>query len=338
MNPDERPSPLRNTFQADVAALLADARLLRTYAVERGKLPDDGFHGEFVQTCNQLAEYATGPQAPDPATLAALEKKFLVLYNKLAAAVAPVTAESIRRSQAARERRFFWPTVLTVSASILVFFAVVVLQGYWVMGKRLRDLIQRQDMARQELVIKTFTMEDTIAQLQDRLDAGTDCDEPPVGPQVTRKQEAPNVDQIRKCAVRDALKEERFKTVYAKRPVVRETNSLQAQVEPAIAVLSGTRLAQLPRAATAAEAGHALDVRSWNAFFAPRGTPQPVLAKLTGALQQAVADPALRKQMEGLGVELPAPADATPAAVTALIARGIRDDMPALKAKGQYLD
>ena len=106
----------------------------------------------------------------------------------------------------------------------------------------------------------------------------------------------------------------------------------------AIAVLSGTRLAQLPRAATAAEAGHALDVRSWNAFFAPRGTPQPVLAKLTGALQQAVADPALRKQMEGLGVDLPAPADATPAAVTALIARGIRDDVPALKAKGQYLD
>ncbi|MNR27539.1 hypothetical protein D3C85_1448150 [compost metagenome] len=63
-----------------------------------------------------------------------------------------------------------------------------------------------------------------------------------------------------------------------------------------------------------------------------------MLAKLTGALQQAVADPALRKQMEGLGVDLPAPADATPAAVTALIARGIRDDVPALKAKGQYLD
>ncbi|MGK6305895.1 tripartite tricarboxylate transporter substrate-binding protein [Variovorax sp. DT-64] len=106
----------------------------------------------------------------------------------------------------------------------------------------------------------------------------------------------------------------------------------------AIAVLSGARLPQLPGAGTAMEAGHPLDVRSWNAFFAPRGTPQPVLAKLTSALQQAVADPALRKQMEGLGVELPAPADATPAAVAALIARGIRDDVPALKAKGEYLD
>ena len=106
----------------------------------------------------------------------------------------------------------------------------------------------------------------------------------------------------------------------------------------AIAVLSGTRLAQLPQVGTAAEARYPLNVRSWNALFAPRGTPQPVVARLTGALQQAVADPALRKQMEALGLDLPKPADATPAAVSALIARGIREDVPALKAKGAYLD
>lgn len=106
----------------------------------------------------------------------------------------------------------------------------------------------------------------------------------------------------------------------------------------AVAVLSGSRLVQLSGTGTAAEAGHALDVRSWNAFFAPRATPQPVLTRLTGALQQAVADPALRKQMEGLGVELPTAAETTPATVTALIVRGIRDDVPALKAKGEYLD
>jgi tripartite-type tricarboxylate transporter receptor subunit TctC len=106
----------------------------------------------------------------------------------------------------------------------------------------------------------------------------------------------------------------------------------------AIAVLSETRLAQLPLTGTATQAGFALDVRSWNAFFALHGTPQPVVARLTSALQHAVAEPALRKQMEGLGVELPAPVDATPAAVTALIVRGIRDDVPALKAKGEYLD
>lgn len=106
----------------------------------------------------------------------------------------------------------------------------------------------------------------------------------------------------------------------------------------AIAVLSATRLVQLPHTGTATEAGYPLDVRSWNAFFAPRGTPQPVLARLTAALQSAVADPGLRKEMLGMGVDLPTPADTTPAAVTALIVRGIHDDVPALKAKGETLD
>lgn len=106
----------------------------------------------------------------------------------------------------------------------------------------------------------------------------------------------------------------------------------------AIAVLSNSRLPQLPNVGTATEAGYALDVRSWNALFAPRGTPQPVVARLTGALQRAVADAALRKQMEGLGVDLPRPSEATSGAVSALIARGIREDVPALKAKGDYLD
>ncbi len=106
----------------------------------------------------------------------------------------------------------------------------------------------------------------------------------------------------------------------------------------AIAALSKSRLAQLPKAGTASEAGYALDVRSWNALFAPRDTPQPVVARLTGALQHAVADGILRKQMDALGVDLPKPAETTPAAVSELIARGLREDVPALKAKGEYLD
>ncbi len=106
----------------------------------------------------------------------------------------------------------------------------------------------------------------------------------------------------------------------------------------AIAVLSARRLPQLPRTGTAAEAGYQLDARSWNAIFAPRGTPAPVAARLTQALQHAMADAGLRSQMQTLGVDLPAPADATPTAVSALIVRGLRDDVPALKAKGEYLD
>ncbi|MGJ7567227.1 tripartite tricarboxylate transporter substrate-binding protein [Variovorax sp. GB1R11] len=106
----------------------------------------------------------------------------------------------------------------------------------------------------------------------------------------------------------------------------------------ALAVLASTRLPQLPNVGTAAEAGFALDVRAWNAVFAPRGTPEPALQKLRAALAGAAADPEFRKQMQAVGVDLPSADALQPAAVSALIARGLRDDVPALKAKGEYLD
>ena len=106
----------------------------------------------------------------------------------------------------------------------------------------------------------------------------------------------------------------------------------------ALAVLSSTRLPQLPNVGTASEAGFALDVRAWNAIFAPRGTPEPAMARLRAALADAAADPEFRKQMQAVGVDLPTADALQPAAVTALIARGLRDDVPALKAKGDSLD
>ena len=51
-----------------------------------------------------------------------------------------------------------------------------------------------------------------------------------------------------------------------------------------------------------------------------------------------MGDAGLRAQMAALGVELPSPEQAVPATVSALIEQGLRNDVPALKAKGQYLD
>jgi tripartite-type tricarboxylate transporter receptor subunit TctC len=106
----------------------------------------------------------------------------------------------------------------------------------------------------------------------------------------------------------------------------------------ALAVLSASRLPQLPNVGTAAEAGYALNVQAWNAIFAPRGTPAPVMARLTSALTESAADPDFRRQMQGVGVDLPTGAGAAPEVVTGLIARGLRDDVPALKAKVDTLD
>jgi len=106
----------------------------------------------------------------------------------------------------------------------------------------------------------------------------------------------------------------------------------------ALAVLSDKPLPQLPGIATAASAGYDVNLRSWNALFVPKATPPAIVARLNAALRAAVADPALVKQMEAVGVDLPSPAMLQPAIVTDLIARGLEKDVPALKARGEYLD
>jgi tripartite-type tricarboxylate transporter receptor subunit TctC len=49
--------------------------------------------------------------------------------------------------------------------------------------------------------------------------------------------------------------------------------------------------------------------QGWNAVFAPRGTPAPVVARLDQALRAALADPAIIQRIEALG-SIPAAPDA----------------------------
>lgn len=105
-----------------------------------------------------------------------------------------------------------------------------------------------------------------------------------------------------------------------------------------IAVLDDRKLSQLPGVETAVAAGYDLHLQAWNALFVPRATPEPVARRLEAALAAAVADPELRRQMEAVGVRLPTADTVGPAAVSALIARGLKIEVPALKARGEYLD
>jgi len=81
-----------------------------------------------------------------------------------------------------------------------------------------------------------------------------------------------------------------------------------------------------------------MNIRSWNALFAPKGTPVSIVGRLNDALRAAVADAELRRRMQAVGVDLPAPDHLTPRAVTELIALGLERDVPALRARGEYLD
>jgi tripartite-type tricarboxylate transporter receptor subunit TctC len=107
----------------------------------------------------------------------------------------------------------------------------------------------------------------------------------------------------------------------------------------AIAALSDRPLPQAPQVPTVAAAGYPdVNLRSWNAIFVRKGTPAPVRQKLNDALRAALADPDVMRQMTAVGVELPRGADLEPGAVSALIAQGLEQDVPVLRAKGEYLD
>ena len=69
--------------------------------------------------------------------------------------------------------------------------------------------------------------------------------------------------------------------------------------------ISGTqRGAYLPNAPTAKEAGEPKwEVTSWNAIFAPAGTPPDVIATLNKALNEVLADPDVKKKALELGID-----------------------------------
>ncbi|MFX6258774.1 tripartite tricarboxylate transporter substrate-binding protein, partial [Acinetobacter baumannii] len=72
----------------------------------------------------------------------------------------------------------------------------------------------------------------------------------------------------------------------------------------AIGVTGPKRSPLMPDVPTIAEAGlpdYAFE--TWFMVFAPAGTPQPVIEKLSAALQKSVTDPGFRAKMAELGAE-----------------------------------
>ena len=78
----------------------------------------------------------------------------------------------------------------------------------------------------------------------------------------------------------------------------------QGTVKP-IAVLSANRVAIIPEVPTAAEQGLAgVEASVWNAFFLPKGTPDAIVRRLNAAINTSLENPALRKRLEELGLEI----------------------------------
>lgn len=85
----------------------------------------------------------------------------------------------------------------------------------------------------------------------------------------------------------------------------------------ALAVNSPTRVPQMPHLPTIAEAGlPSFNYESWFGFFAPAGTPSPILRKINFDISRALEQTALRTRMNNLGA---IPVTSTPEQFDAII-------------------
>jgi tripartite-type tricarboxylate transporter receptor subunit TctC len=73
---------------------------------------------------------------------------------------------------------------------------------------------------------------------------------------------------------------------------------------------------------------------SWFAFFAPKGTPKPIVEKLNAATVEALATPEVRGRFADLGLALYPRQDQTPEALAAAQKADIAKWWPVIKAAG----
>jgi tripartite-type tricarboxylate transporter receptor subunit TctC len=100
----------------------------------------------------------------------------------------------------------------------------------------------------------------------------------------------------------------------------------------AYAVATPARNPSLPDVPTTAEGGlPAYQAQAWNAIFAPKDTPAPILAKLNAAAAKALDDEGVRKRLLDLGSVIPPAAQRTPETLAALVKSEIAKWTPVLK-------
>ena len=103
-----------------------------------------------------------------------------------------------------------------------------------------------------------------------------------------------------------------------------------------LAIGTSRRSATIPEVPTVAEAGvPGFDVNLWIGFMAPAGTPADIVAKLNKAINDAVAEPAVRERFARLGLE---PFTASPQEFGVLVKSEISKWAEIVKAAGVRVD
>jgi len=103
----------------------------------------------------------------------------------------------------------------------------------------------------------------------------------------------------------------------------------------AYANMSPSRSAVVPDVPTADEGGvKGLYVSGWFGFFAPKGTPKDIVAKLNAAMVQALAEPSVKARFADLGLDIASREQQAPEGLAAFHKAEIEKWWPMIRAAG----
>jgi tripartite-type tricarboxylate transporter receptor subunit TctC len=107
----------------------------------------------------------------------------------------------------------------------------------------------------------------------------------------------------------------------------------------AYAISADKRIESAPDIPTADEAGlPGFQMTLWSGLWVPKGTPKEIVDKLNASVVDALNDPAVRKQLENLGLQMPPRDQLTPEALGAWQRAEIAKWWPVIKAANVKVD
>lgn len=115
--------------------------------------------------------------------------------------------------------------------------------------------------------------------------------------------------------------------------IVNLVSQIEGGAIKAYAIATPERSPALPNVPTTKEGGlPEYEVSAWNAMFAPKGTPQPIVDKLTNALDKALNDENVKKRMLELGSVMPEEPERGQKALADHVKKEVARWTPVLKA------
>jgi len=110
---------------------------------------------------------------------------------------------------------------------------------------------------------------------------------------------------------------------------------IQGGAVKAIATMTKERSPVLPELPTIHEKGIPnFEALTWNAFFLPKNTPEPIAKKLHDAMLQAMDTPAVKERLQGLGAMLVTPDRRSPEYLAKFVTSEIEKWAAPIKASG----